>query len=444
MSEHSVEASLTLVDLSSGDDGPRGGGVYSAIIQGYEWSDDLAADAVPLGIPVNADVVTLVGSVTIGGEQAFTSFSSWADSDTLESGEWRAYKRGPSNTFPVMEDEDDWSDIHHVKISRAGLPAFPSWLTVGSSEGGTFSGSTSSVTIVLARNGRNFGVYTGRVWADDTDVWIGYDGSGISYSSNSLGDFARGGIDVFFLRSFSSSATISRWSETRFFVANDVSDPSRGGTWVLAMLFIPGNAIIEGSLRADVFVANTIGSKYLKANIITAREANFHSLRSLGLTVDLDADVGGTLSAAHIESNVFNFWPLWSGKVAVSQTSALKTFAFEFDDIPTHLRSRIDAYLICGGASSVNNLAFGSFLIRKVDLYRVASSATAKTYTSGVHGGNLGSSAHFAYVVACLGYPASGDVAGLKIYQADQNQIYGDSDDPGGYITGIWGVGLPD
>ena len=143
-------------------------------------------------------------------------------------------------------------------------------------------------------------------------------------------------------------------------------------------MYIPGNAIIEGSLRADRLITNSISSKYMQANSITAREANFQSLRSLGLTVDLDADVGGTLSAAHIESNVFNFWPLWEGKIAVSQAGTLKSFSFDFSDIPTHLRSRIDAYLVAGGAHSVNNLAFSSFLIRKTDLYRVSSSATAK------------------------------------------------------------------
>ena len=83
-----VEASLTLADLSSGDDGPRGGGIYSAIISGYEWSDELAAAAVPLGIPVNADVVTLIGGITIQGNNPWLRLTVGIRASLLVLG-WR-------------------------------------------------------------------------------------------------------------------------------------------------------------------------------------------------------------------------------------------------------------------------------------------------------------------------------------------------------------------
>ena len=80
---------------------------------------------------------------------------------------------------------------------------------------------------------------------------------------------------------------------------------------------INGNHVAAYTLRGENIIGNEIVGGHVLAGAIDAITGHFQTLGAMNLTVDLDADIKGTLTARHIDSDVNNVYPLYSGAVSI-------------------------------------------------------------------------------------------------------------------------------
>ena len=228
------------------------------------------------------------------------------------------------------------------------------------------------------------------------------------------------------------------------------------------------SAKIADTLESQNYVADTAGwqirrSGRIEINDLVARgsmESANYEAGSAGWKVGRDgsaeldgAAIRGTVSAAHIDSTVFNHIPLWKGNNVIDFGTDLSNFTFGFGvqsgDTPQAVQDNISAYLISGAIGNTER-AFGAAVIPKEAIYRVSADHTAKirvssgdSYTENTNGVFIASNAHAGYFLVVLGWPMTGNLQGLKMFQAGDGQIHGDDDDPRGVVTGVWGVTFP-